>query len=410
MRYILFSLTLLLANASFSQTHTLNYFVQQAKDNSPLIRDYQNQARFNSIDSQLLKASLNMQVNFISNNSYAPIIKGWGYDDAITNGANVSGLFQVSRNFMTTKNIAAQYRKIALQGRALNDTIQLTQKDIERTVTEQYILAYGDFQNSEFNKQVYELLQKEDTVLKKLTQKSVFKQTDYLNFYVTLQQQELTYLQSQSQYATSYLTLNYLCGIVDTTLERLQPPTVDDAPADGFFNSVFLQKYVTDSLRLENDKALIAYEYQPKIGTYADAGYMSSMMTTPYKNFGVSVGLSLIVPIYDGHQRQMKYSKVAISERARQANKDYYLKQYYQQVALLRQQLYAIDKLVDKMNKQVNYTSSLIAANAKLLETGDIAMKDYVLSINNYITARNLLTQNSVARLRIVNQINYWNR
>ena len=37
-------------------------------------------------------------------------------------------------------------------------------------------------------------------------------------------------------------------------------------------------------------------------------------------------------------------------------------------------------------------------------------MRDYVTAINNYLSAQNLLTLNNIARLKIVNQINYWNQ
>jgi hypothetical protein len=36
-------------------------------------------------------------------------------------------------------------------------------------------------------------------------------------------------------------------------------------------------------------------------------------------------------------------------------------------------------------------------------------MKDYVTAINNYLQAQNLLTQNNINRLKILNQVNYWN-
>ena len=75
----------------------------------------------------------------------------------------------------------------------------------------------------------------------------------------------------------------------------------------------------------------------------------------------------------------------------------------------LRQQLVAIDLLVNKINKQIEYAHTLILANGKLLETGDITMKDYVTAINNYLSAQNLLTQNHISRLKILSQVNYWN-
>ena len=395
---------------SFGQTHTLDYFIQQAKQNSPTIKEFQNQVLSNRIDSQLLRASLGTQVNFLSTNSVAPIINGYGYDPAITNIANVSALVQANRNFLTRNNIAAQYRTIALQSRALLDSMQLSVKDLTKTLTDQYITAYGDLLVTDFNKEVFELMKNEEEALKKLTQASVYKQTDYLTFYVTMQQQELLYLQSQMQYNMDYLTLNYLSGIVDTTVERIQKPALGDTLQSDFYNSVFYKKFTTDSLRLANERSLIEFEYKPKIGTYADAGYNSSLQILPYRNFGFSAGLSLVIPLYDGHQKQMKYSKVDIQERTRQSNREFFLNQYRQQVAQLKQQLYATDLMVNKITQQIEYSHTLILANGKLLETGDITMKDYVTAINNYLSAQNLLTQNNISRMRIVSQINYWNQ
>ena len=206
------------------QGRTLDYFIQQARQNSPLLRGYQNQLLLNQLDSQILKASTRTLVNFISNNSYAPVINGWGYDQAITNGANISALMQATRNLINRGNLAAQYRAITLQNRAMLDTIRLSIKDLRRTITEQYLTAYGDLLTMDFNTEVYDLLKREDTVFKKLTQANVYKQTDYLAFFVTAQQQQLNYMQAQIQYNVDYATLSYLAGIVDTTIERLEEP------------------------------------------------------------------------------------------------------------------------------------------------------------------------------------------
>lgn len=410
MKFILTGFFLLIVFSSFGQTRTLDYFLQQASQNSPVVKDYQNQILIAQIDSQLLKASLRTQVNFLNTNSYAPVIRGWGYDPAITNIANVTAIIQANRNFITPNNLAAQLRTIDLQRRALLDTIQLSQRELVRTITDQYITAYADQLAVNFTKEIFELMKNEEVMLKKLTEQSVFKQTDYLNFYVIMQQQELTYLQAQNQFAADYLTLNYLSGIVDTTIQSLEKPYLQEVMQNNIDSSIFIQRFVTDSLRLKNEKELIAYQYKPKIGAYVDGGYNSSLQITPYKNFGYSAGLSLTIPIYDGHQRQMKYAQVDIRERTRQANKSFFLNQYYQQVAQLRRQLQATDLLVNKINKQIEFSHTLIIANNKLLETGDIAMRDYVTAINNYLNAQNLLALNTIERLRTVNQINYWKR
>jgi hypothetical protein len=392
-----------------AQVRDLDYFISQARQTSPVLRDYEGQIQAASIDSQLLRASQQTQVNFLSTNSYAPVVRGWGYDPAITNIANVTAIVQANRNFLTRGNVATQFQSIALQRRALLDTMAISRNDIARTISDQYITAYGDLLAMDFNKEVYDLMKKEELALKKLTEASVYKQTDYLNFYVTMQQQELIYLQAEMLYRSDFLTLNYLAGIVDTTIIRIERPSLSDSLSTGFFQSVFYNRFITDSLRIANERSLIAFEYQPKLGAYTDAGYNSSLQFQPYRNFGFSLGVSLSIPIYDGRQKQMKYAKADIRERTRQANRDYFINQYRQQVAQLQQQLAATDLMVGRINKQIVFAHALIEANGKLLQTGDITMKDYVTAINNYLVAQNLLTQNSISRLRIVSQINYWN-
>jgi hypothetical protein len=44
------------------------------------------------------------------------------------------------------------------------------------------------------------------------------------------------------------------------------------------------------------------------------------------------------------------------------------------------------------------------------METGDAKITDFVIAINNYLSAKNLLTQNNINRMQIMNQLNYWNR
>jgi len=154
----------------------------------------------------------------------------------------------------------------------------------------------------------------------------------------------------------------------------------------------------------------IEYNYKPKINLYADGGYLTSFAEQYYKNFGVSAGVTLTVPIYDGRQKKMQVDKIAISEQTRQGYRDFFKKQYEQNIAQLFQQLHSIQKLIDEASNQIKYTEILIEANRKLLEAGDVRMPDYILAIGNYLTAKNIITQNNINKLQIINQINYWNR
>ena len=410
MKYFL-TLTITLAPIfCFGQIRTLNEYIQLAKGNSATLKSFQNQILSNQIDSQILKATIKTQLNFISNEMYAPVIKGWGYDEVITNIAQVSAMVQATKSFLSKGNLAAQYRKIALQNQSLRDTLLLSVKDLIRTITEQYITAYGDQLTMDNSRELYELLQKEADILKKLAQSNVIKQTEFLAFDITRQQQELTYLQAQIQYNTDYLTLNYLAGIVDTTITRIEEPRLNDSLPHDFYSSVFFHRYVTDSLRIANERRLIDYSYRPTFNAFSDAGFNSSLQNTPYKNLGFSFGVNIKKPIYDGHQKRLKYQKLDIEERTRQTNRNFFINQYNQQVSQLIIQLRATDQLFEKIKQQVSYTKTLILAYEKLLETSDVKIIDFVTAITNYLNAQNSYRQNFISRFKIMNQLNYWNQ
>ena len=393
-----------------TQKNNLDYFVKEALANSPLLKDFRNQVLSFSLDSQVIRASLRPQVNGISNNNYAPVIKGYGYDQVITNMAQVSALISVSKSFISNKSIASQVANLQLQSRAAENNIKISEQDLLKAVTDQYIVTYGEQLQLDFNYHTNDLLKREESLLKRLTQDNVYKQADYLAFVVTLQQQLLATSQLEIQHDFDYAALNYLAGIVDTTTIPLEDPSLNSAMAKDFSTSVFYHQFELDSLRLVNDKTLIGLAYRPRISAYADAGYNSSLAYQAYKNFGTSVGLNLTIPIYDGRQKKMQYSKIDLLERTRKTRRNFFIQQHNQQILQLMRQLNATDKLISQVDKQIKYTETLITVNEKLLATGDIRVTDFILTLSNYFNARNLVTQNYISRLKIINQLNYWVR
>src|ERR1043165_4336684 len=410
MKRLLYMLGFLSGAAVCFSQNTLNYFIDRALINSPLIKDYQNRQLSLSSDSQIIRATQKKQVNFVSNNLYAPVINGWGYDEIITNMAQVSAMVQATRIFLSKGNLAAQYKQIALQRQSLNDTMFLSRKDLVKTITEQYIAAYADQLTMDYSNDLFNLMKNEEEALKKLAQSSVIKQTEFLSFEITLKQQELTYLQAQIQYNTNFLTLNYMAGIVDTTITRLEEPKLTDNLPFDFYNSVFYKRFINDSLRIVNERMIIDYSYRPTISAISDAGFNSSLQNTPYKNVGFSIGLNIKLPLYDGHLKKLKYQKLDLEEKTRIANKNFYVNQYNQQIRQLYIQLRGTDELFNKIKEQVSYSKTLIEAYGKLLQTSDIKVTDFVTAITNYMNAQNTFRQNIISRLKIMNQINYWNQ
>ena len=106
----------------------------------------------------------------------------------------------------------------------------------------------------------------------------------------------------------------------------------------------------------------------------------------------------------------MEISKINIDARNRSNYKDFFNNQYTQQIAMLTQQLHQTEAMISVIDEQLKYSKSLIEVNGKLMNAGEAKVTDFILALNNYITAKNLITQNRISRLQIINQLNYWNR
>jgi outer membrane protein TolC len=399
----------LFAVPGFTQEKNLAYYLEQAKQNSPLLKDYQGQIKSAQIDSQRLRAAYGPQINGVSNNTYAPLIHGIGYDNAITNGGQVSALVAASKELNGKKNLDNQIKGIRIQQEGLYNTAKISEQDLKKNIVAQYITAYGDWAQYSFNNEVLSLLKEEEVILKKLTQTGTYKQIDYLTFLVTLQQQQLLLKQLQTQYQNNFAQLNYLSGITDTTFTPISDPAPVIEHLPGLENTVFYHQFEIDSLQLRNADAAINLAYRPKISIFGDGGFNSTLAIDPYKNVGVSAGLSISIPIYDGRQRKMQHNKVAISEATRKNYQDFFSRQYQQQIQQLLQQLQGAQQLIDQASAQIVYASGLMQANKQLLVHGDVRIADYVIAINSYLNAKNIITQNIINKYQLINQINYWN-
>jgi outer membrane protein TolC len=391
-----------------AQEKNLDYFINQAKTNSPLLNDYQNQLLILSLDSSKIKAGLKPQVSGSSNLLYAPIISGIGYDPAITNGQIVSALVSVSKEITTKARLNTLLKSLQLTGNSLSNQRAFTVLDLEKGISAQYITTWGDHQFVQLAKETLQLLEKQDTLLKKLTQGSVFKQTEYLAFKVNLEQQYLTVLQSQNQYKNDFAALNYLSGIADTIIYTISYPLVRVINVPKFDESLLFKKYQIDSLKTLNALDQLSLNYKPKLNVFADAGYLSSLPKQAYKNFGWTVGLNLSIPIYDGGLRKLSTQQINLNQKTQNKYRDFYRIQYDQQRNQLQRMIDQYESLINKANKQLNYSKTLIDANALQLKTGDVRMTDYLIAINNYLNLRVNIIQNKNNLLQMINQQHYF--
>lgn len=388
--YVVFFLVVqsLFEKVSAQQTINLDYFINAVQANNPILNDYNNQAFILRIDSLKLKSDYGFKIDGIGDATYSPVVKKKGYDHNLSNGQSITAILKLSKEIIGKGNINSRKENYGLGIQQLFNQSQFTIQSLNRAITEQYINTYASQQQYQVINEVVHLLEQEDDVLSKLTQTATFKQTDYLSFKVTLQQNILALKQCNAEWKNEYALLSYLSGIVDSTTQSIDPPTLSDDSFVPFEESIYALSSNTDSLKLTNEARIVNYDYKPRLSAYADAGYSSTLTVAPYNNLGWSMGLSLTVPIYDGHKKKMQLRQNKLSQDTRARYADFTRKQYEQQIIQLQGQIEQYNQMMEVANEQMVYAKTLIDANLKQLPSGDVKVVDFIFSINSYINLK----------------------
>ncbi|MDP4291245.1 MAG: TolC family protein [Bacteroidota bacterium] len=390
-----------------AQKQSLDYYIEKALQNSPLLKDYQNQIASSGVDSLLIRATQKIQADVTSQLTYAPVVSGWGYDEAITNGANIVGLMGIKQEIMNKKVLETRFKGLDIQKQAVANSVKISVNDVKKSVTNQFLTAYGDYNDIEFSRGQLKIMNDQLAILKRLTENGVYKQSDYLSLLAEIQAQEMLITQLTGQYASDIQLLNQLCGINDNRDVELGTPSLSEIQTVNPGQSPLFMQFKIDSIKIENEKKAIADEVKPKLNWFADAGLTSSTISDVYRHFGVSAGLSLTVPIYDGGQRKLETQKLTLSENTRSSYQSFFKSQYEQQIYQLYGELSNLAKVDEQVKKQLATSKDLIGITRTQLSNGTIPITDYLNALRNHTLINRMINQNEIKRLLLINELNY---
>ncbi|MCB2410701.1 TolC family protein [Hymenobacter lucidus] len=390
-------------------------FVAVARLNSPQLRELRNQVGQNRLDSLRRKAQNGIQVNGTGAAVVYPSITRSngeavaGYDPAITNGGNYAAVAQASKPLFNRALLQNDYRILGSQGQVLRNTAQLTALDLRRSVTDQFLTAYAAQLQMSFAQTLLAQLRQQDRQLRQLVEAGIFKQTQYLSFYLSVRTQEVVLEQNRLAYRRELGTLRTLAGVADTAVVTLETPASPPRlPLAGLLAPAQRQ-FTLDSLRLQLDRQAVDVAYRPRLSAVADAGLQSTSYRPRAlsRSLGVSGGLLLSVPLFDGHQRQLQYQRLALSEQSRQGYRDFLTVQRRQQYEQLEGQIRAADALLARIREQLRVAEALVAATRQQLATGDVVILDYLNVLTSYRTLQFSLSQAETDRLRSLYALDY---
>ncbi|MEI7523402.1 MAG: TolC family protein [Mariniphaga sp.] len=390
-----------------SHAQSLDSFINSGLKNSPLLYDFNNQQLSGKLDSLLLLASFKPQINQLTQAVHYPTGSDWGYDAAITNGGNYAALLNITQTLFSKKRINGQLQTIDLLNQTLKLNAKITVLDLKKSISAQYLTAYADFVQYNFNKSILQQLTNEQSTIKALVDKGVYLVTDFMNLQIMIKAQGITCSQSYNQLKNDVSLLNFLCGITGQGEFNLTKPELTLQNNINPESSPVYAQFRIDSLKNINSRQLIDLNYRPKINVFADGGFNSIAPSNIPHNLGVSAGINFTVPIYDGKQRKLQYNKIDLAENTRIYYRRYYSSQYRMQYDQLNNQLVMTDQLLTEIKNQLSDQERLIELYRIELEKGIVRFLDFITVFNNYNATKITFLVTEVNRLQIINQLNY---
>jgi hypothetical protein len=423
-KLILFSSIIFCSSAVWAQ-HDLQSYIQLAKDNSPLIKDNINQSEATKIEVERLKALYTKpQVGITANYLFAPVVsqdngkttlllnpdnpnKYFGQEVGLTNGGLYQGLVGVNQPlFMQSKfNVIADEAMISTKMNENN--IRLTNYELEKIITDQYLLCLQNLNQIKFIDKYIGLLREQKDLVAKLVNGSVFKLSDVTLLNIEIQSQLIAQQTIQASYKKNLMDMNSIAGITDTAYHELIGTILQLSTANNI--SSFVVKYSLDSSVLIAQQKVFELRYKPQWNVFANGGLNASNISTLPRRFGVTAGISYTKTLFDGRQKQINQRRTVTLLKTSQAYKDNFLNQNTTRKNNLLEQINAIDARVKLTQAQVQEYDKLLSYYKQELIRGQISVINYVNTIKSAIVLENDFITLQSNRQLLINAYNYWN-
>jgi hypothetical protein len=385
----------------FSQDRSnLGFFLESVKANAPVLRENENKKQIGEIQNDIIRAQNNaFQVNLTSEVLFAPYFNNngrimevtttpsstaYGYDVGITNG----GLYTAQIN--VTKNLFNQaiVDNLLFQSKINNEAIGLTSKEIEhnliKNITDAYVMAYQLQLQEDFTRDILKDLSKRLEVLELLVKRGILQESDYLLLQLDTESKNLELQQIENNLQVAINQLYTFSGMIAQPIERLSAPVISKNDLSEEPNRFYEQRFVNDSLQIMADQRVFENAYKPQLTAYGNTGLNAVEIPNIEHKLGLSAGLRLTIPIYDGKQRQYNTRQSRLKEESLtyyKVNAEIQLKNNLQSI---KDQIIALQENKMLLDKQIEKQENILEIYKGKLVQGQVSIIDYLNVIQNY--------------------------
>ena len=386
---------------------SLDFFLKNAKQNTPALQENKNLQKIGNIQDDIIRAQNNaFQVNATSEvlfapyfNNYgnaidittAPSPNAYGYDVGITNG----GLYSAQVNI--TKNLFNQAitDNLLFQNKVKNNAIKLSTEEIThnlvKNITDAYIMAYQLQLQENFTTEILKDLKKRLEVLELLVKRGILQESDYLLLQLDIESKNLELKQIRNNRETAINQLFTLSGMNAQKIDSLSKPILFKNRELNTVKHFYERKFTNDSLQIVADEQVFENAYKPQLSAYGNTGLNAVEIPNMDHKIGVSAGLRLTVPIYDGRQRKFNAQQSKLKEASLEFYKHNEKIQLDNRLESIQNQISALKENKDLLDRQITKQKNILEIYKGKLVQGQVSIVDYLNVIQNY--KQNVFTQ-----------------
>lgn len=422
---LVFSIILLLSVNSGAQKPDLNYFLEKAKANSPLINRSKNESLLADIDLKQIQSILSKpEINIESAILFAPIISHdnnktrfqfvsdgateyTGYDLAVTEGGQYQAVVSVKQPLFTGSKYQTYSEMTDISRRINENNINLTIHETEQIVTYQYLLCLKSKMEVENSFSVMKELEGQIPVMKKLVESGISRQTDLMLLQIEYKNYDLENRALQSEYRNNLFDLNLLCGINDTSLTDIQETEIP-LKQNKNPDSQFLTSYKLDSMNILSSLAIDELKYKPEVGLFADAG-MNAIYIPAFNRLGFSTGITFTMNLFDGNQKKMMRDKATINLNNIGFEKNNFITQNTINRSKILSSIKSLEERLSINEQQSEQYKTLFNVYRKELSAGEVSVMDYKNLLKDIVLKKHERVLILMEKQMLINSFNYWN-
>lgn len=416
-----FLFSLFLLPALLPAQVSLDYFIRKAAENSPTLKEYENLRSINRVQAALNRAqNSGFQIFLTGDYLFAPYFnnpaglittdpspQARGYDINLTDGGLYSAKINLERNVLNGGLGGVLDRRIRVQDEQYRQALMLERHSLEKQVTDQYLTALQLQRLARISEETVAALREQAGLAAGLAAAGSSSLQDYLLLKIEYKSQSILLDDARQQARSGLLQLAALCGIADTTVTAVDSVALKPGPVVN--GSRFTDRYAPDSLSVITEQALFETRYRPQLRMFLNTGLDAVELAGIDRRFGMSAGLNLSLPLFDGHQRRLTAEQKRTALNTLRESRRYLEATIAIQRVNYMKRIESLGKNIAGMSEQIEDYRKLLDLSSRRLRQGGLSMIDYLTLVRNFADLRKNAVSLEIDLQLETNNYNYWN-